>query len=1064
MRNIIYLITKTKFLLLVLGMLFIALPDILATQAQPSAKKTINGTVTDSKNEPLIGVTILVVGTSQGTLTDIDGNYSIEVRSDVKLKYSYTGYISQEVAIGNQSVVNVTLLEDSKLLDEVVVIGYGVQQKSHLTGSIAKVKTEGLEDIPVSRVDQALQGRVAGVTIRNTTSEVGVVPEVRVRAGASVSAESSPLVIVDGFPLEDGLGVVNMNDVQSIEVLKDAASAAIYGSRAANGVIIVTTKSGTESKPKYSLKMNWGVKNAYKLHPIMTSQEYVGMVVEEARLTGATSLPRQDFALWVLSQDNTTDWQNEALRTSSINNIQFNIQGGDKKTKYMVSASQTNDQGIMYNNEYQKLNLRAKIDTKLSKRVSIGINLAPTYSKTERPGVNFIDFYRTPSFMPVRHNAVTSAITGYAVGSYASGWQFNNATYTGVDPLNPVDENGNTITRTEITSPYGTSNNNPKSIMDNVYRDQKDYRLNGSGYISINLMKNLDFKSSNSFNLIYQDKNYYQTKNAKKDGETSRGLYQNRLNITLLTENTLNYKKKFNKVHDFSAMVGFSAQKITDKTAGILGYDFPTDYIQTLNAAGTISQFESDTQYTGTWMEDETLASFYGRAIYSYQDKYLASASLRTDGSSKFGANNLWAWFPSISLGWRLSEEKFMKDHADWIDQLKLRASYGITGTNKIESYANMDRLQSANYILGTGQGTVSAGMANLFNNSLGNPNLQWEQTNEYNLGLDLAVLKNRLNLTVDLYYSKTKSLLFKKDISTITGYSNVWTNLGKVRNQGIEVELTSYNIKSKNVEWNTSFNISANRNKLLDLGGVSQQITYGDQGEMYIAKVGEPVVQFYGYKTIGVWASEEEVANNPHYVIDRSGGLRVQNTNNDGEINDDDRVALGSPYPDFTWGITNNVNYRNFDLSVLLQGSQGGKVFNRDELYNETRKYNKNYVVCRWISETNTGNGKTPYYDYGIKHYLTDYPLQDASYIALRDITIGYTVSKKILKSTIFSSLRLYTSIQNLGYWWPGGYKGINPEARQTTGTYSNALINGYQTGGFPIQRVFNFGIDVNF
>jgi len=1052
---------KIGIILMILAFLGVNIQFIHATSTEvQQSSVTVKGTVIDDTGLPLIGVTVSEKGLANGTITDLDGNYTLKVQSKSSVvQFSFIGFVQQSVTVGDKSAINITMKEDLQSLEEVVVVGYGVQKKSHLTGSITKVRTDGIEDIPVSRLDQALQGRVAGVQIQNTTSEVGEAPQVRVRGMGSVSANSGPLVIIDGFPVEDGLGIVNTNDVESIEVLKDAASAAIYGSRAANGVILITTKSGNIDKPKYTFKTSWGTKSAYELHPIMSNKEYVAMRVEEDKLKGLSQLTAQDFAFSTIS--NETDWQKEGTRTANIYNAQLSISGGRKGLKYFVSGSYTSDEGIMMDNEFQKINLRTKIDADLSPKVKFGINLAPTYTKTQKPGTQFIDFYRIPSWMPVYHTEETAAITGKAVGEYAHGADFNTKDYTGIDPISGLER---TATR---VSPFNSSNYNPVSIMNNIENYQHDYRLQGSAYLDVNIIKGLDFRTSNGFDLSYREFNSYRNRDAIRADDPSRGLYQNRLMYTLTSENTLNYLTKINKQHEIGGLLGFSAQRKKIKTAGILGLYFPTDLVHTLNAASQISRYEgtSDNLSTGTWEEAESMASVFGRLTYSFEDKYLLSASLRTDGSSKFGEDNQWGWFPSVSLGWRLSEEKFVKDNVSWIDQLKFRASYGVTGTDAIENYASYDLLYSANYIFGPGNGTETAGLGP-DPAVLGNPALQWEQTNEFNLGLDLSVLNNRIGLIVDYYYSKTKSLLFKREINSISGFQKNWTNLGKIRNKGIEIELTTYNIQTKDFKWNTSFNFSSNSNKVLDLGGPHELVNSGERTEGYRTIVGGPTIQFYGYKTIGVWKSQAEIddPNNPSHPNDKPGGLRVWDRDGNGYIDDNDKMPVGDPFPDFNWGVTNNIKYRDFDLSFLFQGVQGIDVWNGDGNYNETRKWNKNYVKGRWIDENNPGDGKTPYFNVGIPHMETDYLIQDASYIALRDVTIGYTAPKKIAKKVGLSSLRVYMSVQNLGYWWTDDYKGVNPESRMTSGDYATPLISGYQRGGFPLQRTFNFGLDINF
>lgn len=1049
------LLLSVRTLLLSLMLIGATSQLVVAAPNEVDQQREITGTVVDEAGLPIIGVSVTVIGKTIGSFTDIDGFFRIGVPdSKIELQFSFIGYKTQRVVVGENTELKITMFEDLQNLDEVVVVGYGVQKKSHLTGSITKVRTEGLEDIPVSRVDQALQGRVAGVQIQNTTSEVGEAPQIRVRGMGSVSADSSPLIIIDGFPVEEGLGIINMNDVESVEVLKDAASAAIYGSRAANGVILVTTKNGTVDKPKYSLKTSWGIKDAYKKHDILDAQGYVDLKVRDAQWLGNTQLDKTDFPFSVMT--NNTDWQDEALQTANIYSVQFGVSGGKKGLRYYTSASYIKDEGIMVQNNYEKMTVRAKIDAELSKCVNFGINIAPTYSKKVVPPTNFIDFYRTPSWLPVYHTAETSALTGYEIGEYAHGAHFNNVDYTGIDPISGVE-------RTEKASPFNTKNHNPRMIMDNEQIRQNDYRLQTSAYLNVKIAKGFEFKTSNGFDISYREYDRYRNKETKQDGEKNRGLYQNRLYIDLLTENTLNYQTKINTDHDFNAMIGFSGETKKYHTAGILGVDFPTDYIRTLNAAGTILQYEGDNLMTGTWKESESMMSAYARLIYSFKDKYLFSASMRYDGSSKFGEDNRWGSFPSVSLGWRASEEDFIKSNIKWIDQLKFRASYGVTGTDKIVNYANTDMLDPANYIFGPGNGTLVQGLAN---NSLtlGNRALKWEQTNEFNLGLDLSILKNRVGMILDYYYSKTKSLLFERSISSISGYKKVWTNLGRIRNSGIEVELTTYNIQGADFTWNTSLNFSANDNKVLDLGGPRFLSNEGERGEHYRTIVGDPSIQFYGYKTIGVWRDQEEIDNNPHENRDVPGGLRVQDTNKDGKITADDMVSTGNPFPDFTWGITNNFKYKNFDLSILFQGVQGIDVWNGDVFYNETRKWNKPYVMNHWVSPEYPGDGKTPGYGKGIPIMETDYGIQDASYIALRDITMGYTFPKKMVKKAGLSGLRIYSSIQNLGYWWNSSYKGINPEARYTSGDYQNPLVSGYQRGGFPLQRTFSFGIDFNF
>jgi TonB-linked SusC/RagA family outer membrane protein len=654
--------------------------------------------------------------------------------------------------------------------------------------------------------------------------------------------------------------------------------------------------------------------------------------------------------------------------------------------------------------------------------------------------------------MPARHTAQTAAITGKEEGDWAHGYDFNSCDYTGIDPISGLD-------RTENVSLFNTSNNNPLMRMEEEWETRDEYRLQSSIFVEVAILENFWFKTSNGFNVRYREQEEFYPEGSSKSGSTSESFYNSELYTSLLSENTFSYKKRFQK-HDVNALLGFSAQTISEKLAGIYGIDFATDYISTLNAAGSILQYDDDEIATGTWEEQSSMASLFSRFMYAYDDKYLLSTSIRTDGSSKFGEENRWGWFPSVSIGWRVTEEDMIKDAITWLDDLKLRTSYGVTGTDNIDNYVNVDLLSTASYALG---GEVVSGIANN-STTLGNNALQWEQTNEYNSGFDLYMFDSRVGLIFDAYYSITKSLLYERSVNSISGYTEAWSNEGKVRNKGIEFTLTSYNIKAKNFTWNTSFNFSHNENRLLDLGGPQQLISSGERDEMYVAKVGDPLIQFYAYETDGVWVSAEEVENNASSTTCAAGGLRPVDQNNDGTIDADDFVAVGSPYPDFTWGVSNHFTYKGADLSFMFQGSQGGEVWNGDGYYNETKRYNKAYAYGRWVNADNPGDGETPYESNGVNHFLTEYNVQDASYIALKDLSIGYKFDKDVLRSVGIGSLRIYASFQNLWYHTNSDYKGINVEARNTSSQYESPLISGYQRGAFPTQRTYSFGLELTF
>ena len=1039
-----------KFRLLALSLAL--LPLALAAQ-----NRTVRGVVTDDEG-PLIGASVMIKGTNSGTATDLDGRYTLSVpSSSTTLVFSCIGYQTEERVVGKSTDIDIRLRIDDNLLEDAVVVGYGTQSKSHLTGSISKVEGGGLIDIPVSDVAVALQGQVAGLTITNTTSEVGVLPSIRVRGTGSISADSSPLIIVDGYPVPDGLSTVNASDIRSIEILKDAASAAIYGSRAANGVIMITTKTGKADEPHYSVKVYQGMKYAYQLHDLLTATEYLKLQEFEESVGGPAAKAQDRAAAWVEQNIGATDWQREGLRDfAGITNAQFSVSGGRKTMRYYTSVSYTQDQGIMLQNQVNKLSLRTRLDVDLTPRVKFGYNISANYSRTERPRNNFIDFYRTPSFLPVRHNDWTTAFTGYT--GFARGSHFNNI----VTPTGPADEYGNPTW--DKGSPFSSANNNPKSVMENTERWSESFGGLANAYLEVTLAKGLVFKSSNGFNLRYSPSYTYEKLNALKDDTPSSATFYSTLYSDLLSENTLNYNLT-RAQHKLDLLAGYTIEKTRVQRVALSGTGFPTDDIHTLNAATVFSlaaNNNGNNAGTGTFRyPDKMLESGLARATYSYADKYLLSASLRLDRSSLFTKGHRNAWFPSVSAGWRVSQEPWMQ-HIDWINTLKLRASYGVTGNNNVNYYSALEVLNGANYATGKGNGSLVSGTANT-SSTLANADITWEQTDEFNAGLDLSVLRSRITLGLDVYYSITRALLFEQPTQSFTGFTKYWNNIGRVRNSGVEIQLNTVNYNTKRFTWTTDVNFSLSRNKLLEIGGERQVITQGERNENYIARVGEPLIQYYGYKTEGVWNSTAEIAANPHFATDQPGGLRIVDTNKDGFLTSEDRVALGNPYPDFTYGLTNTFKIRKFDMSFLIQGVQGITVFNGDVYYNESHKYNTAYLKDRWVSESYPGNGKVPYGKTGTDMLLTDYPLQDGSYVCLRNVVMGYTFNAKDLHDKL-GGLRIYLTGSNLAYLWSKDYKGVNPESRMTSGTYSSPMISGYQRGGFPVTSTLTLGVDVKF
>lgn len=1046
------------------------------------AQKVITGKVVDkSTNEPLLGVNVLVDKQKGGAVTKQDGTYSITLKENsVLLIFSYVGYNTQTITIGNRTTIDISLEPAPVSNDEVVVIGYGTQRKSHLTGAVSKFKNEKLDESPTSRLDNALQGKIAGVQIQNMSSEAGADPRIRVRGLNSINAVANPLIVVDGVPIPDGLSSINNADVESVEVLKDAASAAIYGSRAAGGVIMITTKSGKSEKAKYTVKFSTGSKTQYKTYPMMSTTEYTNLLFYEASLkakdpsitppTGTGIIANNERAAYivesVIMQGQGTDWQREALRDATVRNIQMNVSGGNKFVRYFISGAYQRDQGMMYHSEYDKYSLRSRIDIQLSKRVKINFNLNPTYIKRERPSVNFIDFVRFQSFLPVYHNEATAAFVNQTAqwanikpGDFAQARHFNGRVYSGLMP------DGSTWVTASPTDPFNTANNTPKSVMETRTIKANDYRVLSSGDLTVNIIPGLDFKTLASAYVSYSSGLDFTKRSSSREGDVNRGIYTSRLTIDLLSENTFNYNKQIND-HSLNVLAGFTAQKTRVTEEQTTGLDYPSDNITTLNTALQIDKANSFNN-----RNQIGLVSLLGRVIYSYKEKYLFNASFRRDGSSYFGPKRKWGSFPAVSVGWVISQEKFM-DKVSWLSHLKLRGSYGLVGNNLIGNFAFVDLLFPANYPFGATTGTVNSGQVPS-RDILSNPDITWERTYQFDGGLDITLFNNFATVSIDYYKSRTQQLLLRQATMGFAGVTQFWNNVGRLKNRGIELELTTNNIRKKDFRWTTMLNFAHNKNKIVSLGGDRFFQSQGERTELYRNEVDHQFIEFFGYKTDGVWLSQAQIdeARAGGLTSQLSnlfvpGGLKLVDVNGDKVINEDDRVVTGSPLPDFTWGINNSFTYKSFDISFLLQGVQGGELINGDPNYNETKRYNKNYNKNRWLSPMFPGDGKTPYSTVGFNWMLTDYVVEDASYYALREIIIGYTLPNKFTKRLGLSSMRFYFSGQNLYFHFADGYRGINPEARYTTtgAPYNTPIIDGYQRGSFPMPKTLLVGIDVNF
>lgn len=901
--------------------------------------KIITGVILDKTGETVIGASVLVKGTTNGTITDVDGNFTLNnVQENAVLQVSFVGYKTQDIALKGQSNVKVTLEEDTEVLDEVVVIGYGSVKKSTLTGAVAKMDTKGIQDRPLARPETALQGQLAGVTVRTTTGEPGADMQIRVRGAASVNANSDPLYVVDGVPMTT-LSGINPADIASIEVLKDAASAAIYGSRGSNGVVIVTTQKGKTGKPKVSFNASVGFQTLEKKIDLLSATEWMefrtrwndAYYLSEAQKKGITNASiRDDNAtrlanvgvkagtdnayLYILddrwfnylSQDmrdshtytptseslSLLDWQDEVYRTAIVQDYSLNVSGATDNVSYLFSGGYMNQEGLATGTGYKRFSFRANVESKINKYLSIGMNLAPTYIVTDGSG-------RANGKDSQAHKTLSSA---------------------------PVSEPGvGYMTYVQPNGRYGWADttSSPSYILNTDISQNRTLRMVGNAFLRITPFQDFRVELSAAANYYDLDGNKYSFSSsgkgwAKGEGQSSSGSHSTSRIWNTLLQAVANYDHTFNK-HGVSAMLGFSSEQssLGYKTEQGFKAPFPNDAITgsfdgSKVAAGT---------NTVTEQTPNKLLSTFGRLQYNYDERYMLSGSLRFDGGSVFGVNNKWGVFPAISGGWIISNEKFFKNwDQKWWNTLKIRASYGVTGNNSISNTAAYATLTSSVY----------GGAAGYYTSSLGNADLGWEKTHSTDIAVDLGFLNNRIQLSLDWYTKNTTDLLYQVPVEGASGFSTIWDNLGDIHNEGFEIELNTHNLTG-NFKWDTSFNMSYNKNEVKKLGTDNTPIYSGFSGSNYsnILTVGKAVNTYYMYDAIGVWKNQAEIdaysaAHNGQPVTFEGkqiqpGDIRYRDVNNDGKYDkDNDRDYLGSPTPKFVFGMTNRFSYKNFDLSIL--------------------------------------------------------------------------------------------------------------------------------------------------
>ncbi len=1001
------------------------------------AQKAIQGKVTGQDGEALAGVSVAVKGTTKGTTTDGEGNYKLDVANNATLVFSYIGYTAKEVQVGNQSTLNVTLSTDNKILNEIVVVGYGSQVKKEVTGAVQTITSKEIKDIPVSQIAQKLQGQVAGVQINQTTGRPGQGMNVRIRGQLSVTAGSDPLYVIDGFPITGNIGAINPDEIEDISILKDAASTSLYGSRAANGVVLITTKRGKSGQTNVSLNVFTGTQVVPKKgrFEMMDAVEFAQFKKEYYEDQGSP-VP-VEFQNPSQYEGKNNDWYDALLRRAPVQSYNLTVTSNKDRVNTSVVAGVFNQQGVVLNTKYQRYSLRLNSEYKVSDKVTLGVNIAPNYVFDNTPRTD---------------------------GDRGTGILFN-AIHTW--PVMPIrDEKGELTLFNRFPSSTGNIFAYPNWVRAayELVNETRQVNLLSNAFVAYSPIKGLTFKSSMNVELLNQKFFFFNPSTATNAINTAIPVTANTIreytdDLGWLNENLATYSKSFNN-HNFELLAGYTNQSYRRETSRIQADTYADDRLPTIQGAININRGGTNSN-----VQEWRLTSLLSRLTYNYKGKYLFTASIRRDGSSRFGSNNRWGTFPSLSAGWVLSDEDFMKQYGV-ISFAKLRASVGITGNNNIGNYTQYALINNTvNVAFGN---NVAAGAVV---SSLANSNLGWETTRQIDLGFDLGFLNDRFQFTYDYYLKNTTNLLYAVQIPQESGFSNFNDNIGEIKFWGHEFSLNSRIIDRK-LKWNANANISFNRNKVIALAEGIDRV----YGLHHITRVGYPFGQFYGHLANGVYKNAEDLKNSP-VVPGRStiGSIKLVDVNGDGVLTNggdkDDRTILGNPFPKFTYGITTNLSYGNFDFSVVGSGSQGNQLWvrhlystaNLDGVFNLHRE-----VKYRWRSEANPGKG---FYGTTVgggtvtgieRDWQNSRFVADASFFTIKNITLGYTFNKP---NKLFRSARLYASIQQ-AFVFTKYWGGSNPEtsAQQNGAGDGGNLSPGVDLFNYPVPRTSTLGVNFNF
>lgn len=1004
---------QTKFYtyLMVVAMLWLGTGMVYAQDIQ------VTGTVNDETGSPLPGVSILLKGTTRGTTTDLDGKFSISGPSSGVLVFSFIGYNTVEETIGSRSKIDLSLTPDMSNLEEVVVVGYGTQKKSQLTGAISSVGNKEIQELPITDARQALQGRAAGVDVVQPGSKPGSAPQVRIRGRRSFNASNEPLYVIDGIPTVGGLEDINPQDITSMEVLKDASATAIYGSRGSNGVVLITTKRGSAGKTVVSLDSYYGISSELGRIEVFDGPGFAEYKRESRRATGAypegPATAEADAKLFEpvelesINLGRSTDYVAGLMRQGNIQSHQIGVSGGNEKTSFFVSGNYFKDLGVIQKQDFSRYTFRINLDHKISDKVRIGTSTLITFS--ERNGENF--------------NPIGGALQENPLGK-------------------PFDDEGNLIflpTSDGLrTNPFAEVV--PGAQVDETYRT----RIFNSLYLNWEIAKGLTYRVNFGPDYTVRRTGRFtgsQT-NSRRGGDATASV-DDRFQLNYTLENILTYTKTFKSVHNLNltALQSFQRDKFEQSTISVLGIPAPSQLYHRLGDASQITG-------ANTNLVEWALLSYMARANYDYKGKYLITATVRADGSSRFGQNNRFGIFPSVAFGWNMHEESFLKN-SSFVDQLKFRASYGSIGNQAITPYQTQALLGRTSYAW---DNTAAFGYRP---NTIGNPDLRWETSTTFNTGFDFSILKNKIFGSIEYYITNTSDLLAPQPLPNSTGFGGFTTNIGETQNRGIELSLSTLNIERGDFTWSTDMIFTRNREEIISLPN-GDDIAAG-------RFIGQPLTVFYDLKKIGIWqTSERDIATS---FGDKVGEIKIEDANGDGKINSLDRQVLGSAVPDFSIGMTNRFAYKGLDVSFFVFGRVGSLIRSafHDNFNSLFGRYN-NLAVDYWTPNNPTNLYPRPNQNQERPKYNSSMSYFSGTFLKVRNINFGYNFARETAEKIGLTSLRLYSSIQNPFIFseYRKVHKGIDPETfidgeQGVEGGVINANIA-------PPVVQFTFGINAKF